>query len=68
LLTNPPKTPHAILDDLDRVHVRRFAAAIRVHLTPGPMAPRRRLVAPRRRRLVAPRRRRLVAPRSKGSP
>jgi len=53
LLTNPPKTPHAILNDLDKVHVRRFAAAIRAHLIPGPMAPRRR---------------RLVTPRSKGSP
>jgi len=37
LLVNPPKTPHDILNDLDRVYVRRFAAAIRSHLISGPV-------------------------------
>lgn len=32
LLNNPPKTPDEILDDFERVHVKRFARAIRTHL------------------------------------
>lgn len=33
LLRNPPKTPHEILDDLEATHIKRFARAIRGHLT-----------------------------------
>jgi predicted nucleic acid-binding protein len=32
LLENPPKTPHEILNDLEKVHVRRFVHAIRTHI------------------------------------
>lgn len=32
LLENPPKTPDEILKDLEKVHIRRFAHAIRSHI------------------------------------